>query len=89
MSPLNDFHFDDLLAKSEFLDRIRSIRTSSGISRLFGAGVRPLKPEEIRLLEKQGNRAGDWKTIQVSPGFTPAAVFGNTFHGICVLGSFT
>jgi hypothetical protein len=89
MSPLNDFHFDDLLAKSEFLDRIRSIKTSSGISRLFGAGVRPLKSEEIRLLEKQGNRAGDWKTIQVSPGFTPAAVFGNTFHGICVLGSFT
>jgi hypothetical protein len=88
MIPSNDFHFDELLEKSEFLDPIRSIKTSPGKSRLFGAKVRRLKPEEIRLLKKQGNRAGDWKTILVSPDFTPAAVFGNTFYGTCVLGSF-
>jgi hypothetical protein len=88
MNSCPDFCFDDLLAKSEFLGAVRSFKTSPGESNLFGAKVRRLKPEEIKTLKKQGNRADNWKTILVSRSFSPARVQGNTFFGTCVLGLF-
>ncbi len=88
MIPSVDFCFDDLLAKSEFLGLIRSFESPPGKSRLFGARVRRLKPEEIKTLKKQGNRSDDWKKIRVAPNFSPARVTGSTFIGSCVLGSF-
>jgi hypothetical protein len=88
MKPCTDFCFDDLLAKSEFLGTVRGFKSSPGKSRLFGAGVRRLKPEEIKILKKQGNRADNWKSIWASPNFSPARVMGSTFLGTCVFGSF-
>jgi len=88
MTPPIAFNFDELLAKSEFLGSIQRLKSPAGKSRLFGAKVRRLKPEEIRTLRKQGNRAEDWKKIWVVPNFTPGRVSGSTFTGTCVLGSF-
>ena len=46
-------------------------------------------PEEIHLLKAQGNRAREWDSILVAPGFLPDCVWNNLFVGKCVLGVFT
>ena len=40
---------------------------------------RPLSPQEIETLEKNGNRCEDWSQISVDPAFTPNRTSGSSF----------
>ena len=46
---------------------------------------RPLKPEEIEVLEHNRNRAENWGQVRVSDGFRPEAVCDCSFRGrVCI-----
>lgn len=47
---------------------------------------RNLTSEEVSLLERQGNRAGDWTRVRVADGFCPECVVGSSFDGDVALG---
>ncbi|MCR4438442.1 MAG: DUF4954 family protein [bacterium] len=49
---------------------------------------RNLSAAEIRLLEKQGCRAEDWRAVEVAPDFDPRCVQQTTFAGRVRLGTF-
>jgi carbonic anhydrase/acetyltransferase-like protein (isoleucine patch superfamily) len=87
MKQTSDFFIKDMIAKSEFLNAVKTLK-SRGKSTLFGNKVRPLSAEEIGILKAQGNRAENWETILVGSGFFPAHIWSNTFLGTCVLGFF-
>lgn len=55
--------------------------------KVFGKG-RPLTPQEIEILEKNGNRAEDWSRITVDMLFTPDRIFGSSFFGKVFLPAF-
>ncbi len=42
---------------------------------------RPLSPQEIETLKKNGNRCEDWSQISVDPAFTPNRISGSSFSG--------
>ncbi|MCG8452987.1 MAG: DUF4954 family protein [Spirochaetales bacterium] len=48
---------------------------------------RPLTPEEIHILEKQGNQADDWSHLRVREGFSPKRVQNCQFYGMVSLGA--
>ncbi len=48
---------------------------------------RPLKPEEIAILEEKSNFADDWGNIQVAEGFDPNLVQNCYFYGWIRIGS--
>lgn len=50
---------------------------------------RRLTPEEIAVLEKQGNHAENWAIILVCDDFTPSNIRNSRFFGTCYLGRFT
>lgn len=64
------------------------LAAAGGVSRIFGAKTRRLKPEEIRVLKRQGNHCEDWKAVRVAAGFDPRRVWSSRFIGACVLGAF-
>ncbi len=53
------------------------------------AGYRALTPAQIRLLEKLGNTAEDWKDVWVAAGFDPKRVQRCHFAGSALLSSFS
>ena len=80
----------DILKTSAFLESIGSLKNlKKGKSRLFGDAVRSLTRDEIAILEKQGNRCGDWSRILVSKNFQTESIHGTLFVGDCVLGLFS
>ena len=76
----------NIIQSSEFLKQIQEIKNS--INKIE-AEYRTLTDAEISVLEKQGNRAEDWRLIKVKDGFTPGYISGNRFFGKCRLGVFT
>ncbi len=72
---------------SEHIRNFQSIRSSKN-SRLFVDNVRPLSSEEIKVLQAQGNRSGEWDRILVVPEFSTEHIYDNLFQGKCVLGGF-
>lgn len=77
------------LATSELLRAVAGVRRDGG--RAFALGetpVRPLAPEEVAGLERQGNSCPDWSRVRVADGFDWRAVRGSRFHGDVVLGRF-
>mgnify|MGYP001274227141 CR=1 FL=1 len=52
------------------------------------SGMRNLTAEETAILERQGNRAQDWRLVQVSHDFIPHNIHGSSFFGQCFLGRF-
>lgn len=86
----NNRQFTELLENlrnnSCFLQKI-----DSALSFLKGKGgsfFRTLNDGEIEQLHRQGNRATDWREIQVSEGFNPDTIFGSHFIGRCSLGGY-
>ncbi len=77
-----------LIPRSALLSEMRKYRTGKGPSRIFGKAVRPLGPEEIKTLERQGNYSSDWSLIRVSSGFYTDRIRDSAFYGPCVLGKF-
>jgi hypothetical protein len=77
------------LAASELLQAVAGIRRDGGRSFALGeAPVRPLTPEEVAGLERQGNSCPDWSGVRVADGFDWRAVRGSRFHGDVLLGRF-
>jgi hypothetical protein len=77
------------LVASEFLRTLAAVRQDGGRSFALGeAPVRPLTPEEIAALERQGNSCPDWSRVRVADDFDPRAVRGSRFHGDVLLGRF-
>ena len=48
---------------------------------------RPLSPDEIQLLESQGNMCDDWALIRVHQGIALRNIIGNQFTGYNYLGN--
>ena len=72
-----------------WLDRCRLPEARRKAERVFETSVRRnVTPGEIDQLERQGNSAENWNTVQVLEGFSPGAVVGNRFEGSVVLGCF-
>ncbi len=71
---VNDLYktFED----SVVIQTINKIRTNQ-----IGTARNLLKPNEIQLLEKQGNRSSDWSKIKVSSDFSTAGIYYNQFLG--------
>jgi hypothetical protein len=67
---------------------LKALAGAAGGSRIFGVKTRKLKPEEIRVLKKQGNHCDDWNALRVAAGFDPRRVWSSRFIGTCVLGAF-
>lgn len=86
------FHqiLDKVYRHSYFIERIEYYtRLVSGfhdtVSEEYG---RPLRDLEVAELEKQGNRAADWRLLRVADDFNPVGIWENTFFGNCYLGKF-
>lgn len=86
MNALLESLIGGLLETSDFVASMRAFKRERGKSRLFGDRVRPLRREEIDVLESRGNRSPDWGRVLAAGGFTPAYIAGSTFAGDCVLG---
>lgn len=78
-----------ILAESDYIETIKSLKNSSGKSRIYDNNVRSLNTSEIVRLEDNGNRCENWKDILVSHGFTTDFIQDNSFTGKCVLGEYT
>ena len=79
--------FSRILETSSFLSLCRALGQPEEV--VFpGRKLRKLKSGEIRVLEKQGNIAEDWRRISVVDDFSPKRIHGNFFPGPCILGSF-
>jgi hypothetical protein len=77
------------LTASELLQTVAGVRRDGGRSFALGdVPVRPLIPEEVAGLERQGNSCPDWSGVRVAEGFDWRAVRGSRFHGEVVLGRF-
>ena len=74
--------------RSEFIRSVRFLATSGGVPVHLADNTRPLRPEEIRHLEAQGNVSTDWSAIRVAHEFVTERVHGSHFIGSCVLGAF-
>ena len=79
---------ESLVGTSRFLLSIRALKERGGHSRLFGADVRSLTDEEIRILEKCRNRCIDWARVLVARDFIAGNIHTTVFQGDCVLGLF-
>lgn len=49
---------------------------------------RPLSPDEIQVLEKNGNHCDDWSSVTVDPAFKPDRIFQSFFAGKVQLPAF-
>jgi hypothetical protein len=67
---------------SEFISLLSSLKRPP-------AGLRQLTAREIAALERQGNRAEDWKLLRVARDFIPDCIMGCLFRGSCRLGRFS
>jgi len=72
-------NFEELLEKSEFLERISYKEKKR---------YRSLTPKEIKNLEKNGNFSSDWKKIKVCKNFKSSCIRNSCFLGEVFLGSF-
>ncbi|HPS57660.1 MAG TPA: DUF4954 family protein, partial [Spirochaetota bacterium] len=73
--------------ESDLIKKIRDIREGRFGLNLV-SGMRNLTPDEIKILERQNNRASGWNSIQVSHDFIPDNISGCRFFGDCHLGRF-
>lgn len=73
---------------SEFVRTVRFLQGSGGLPVHLADSLRPLRGDEIRRLEHQGNRCADWSRIRVAAGFVADRVHGSHLIGDCVLGAF-
>lgn len=55
----------------------------------FCKTTRPLRKEEIEILQRQGNFAEDWSLVKVKEDFIPYNIRNNWFWGKCFLGIYT
>ena len=77
--------------ESAFVRSVQQAKTAWGRRGLSaahdGAKVKPLTPAQVAQLKRQGNCAGDWKTVYAAKGFDPKRVWHSTFYGTVVLGA--
>jgi hypothetical protein len=72
--------FENSVSDSEFIASINSFRKHDPSS------YRALAADEIKRLESQNNRCGNWEKIRVSRDFSAGSIFNSTFEGECFLG---
>ena len=75
---------------SELVRAASLIQQDDGVRfALDDARIRHLTADEVKALEKQGNRADDWKRVRVCEAFSTNSVRDCEFYGKVVLGRFT
>lgn len=66
-----------VLKNSFLLSLAESLKAAKAVSGKF----RPLTPEEIAELEKNGNRCDEWNRVEVEANFTPDRIHNSVFMG--------
>lgn len=74
---INIFNPNEIIVNSELIKGLRAHIPKS----------RPLKKEEIKVLEKNGNYSSDWKKVNVLEGFDPARIRNSIFDGEIIIGN--
>ncbi|OIO80712.1 MAG: hypothetical protein COW11_06355 [Candidatus Omnitrophica bacterium CG12_big_fil_rev_8_21_14_0_65_43_15] len=77
--------------QSELINSVSKVKQFLGKatqSAATGKKAEALKPEQIAVLEKNGNFCHDWKKVKVAKNFNPNRVFNCYFDGKVTLGVF-
>jgi len=79
--------FYETAADSSFTDQCK--KTNNLYNAAVNNNYRKLKPDEIEILENQGNQSEDWNKILVCSDFSTENILGCRFNGRCILGKFS